>query len=124
MKIKVIYIAGPYRAPTTMGVADNIRAAERIGMIVAESGAMPLIPHANTGIVFTGVSNDMFWLAGTLELMRRCDGVVLMDTWARSTGARGEREEALRLGLPVLDLAERRMSIARWIASIEPKALG
>ena len=35
-----------------------------------------------------------------------CDAVVMVDDWGRSTGAKGEREEALRRGLPVFMQAD------------------
>lgn len=101
----VAYIAGPFRAPTAWGIAENIRAAERVGLLVARAGAMPLIPHANTAN-FHGEGEDQFWLDGTLELMRRCDVVVCTPEWQRSSGARAEVAEAKLLGLPVFYLAD------------------
>lgn len=98
--VKVVYIAGPFRAETAWGIECNIRRAEELGWWVAFLGAMPLIPHANTRF-FHGSMPDEFWLKGTLELMRRCDAVALVDGWEASSGARVEVEEARRLGIPV-----------------------
>ena len=50
---------------------------------------------------FPELADDQFWLDGTLELMRRCDAVVLVDGWQHSSGARGEIEEARKLGIKV-----------------------
>lgn len=97
--MKVIYVAGPFRGPTQWAIAENIRVAERLGFEVAKLGAMPLIPHANTAH-FHGHQTEQFWLDGTLELLRRCDAVIFTENWERSSGARGERVEAQRLGLP------------------------
>jgi hypothetical protein len=33
---------------------------------------------------------DEFWLEGTLELLRRCDGIVMTEGWQRSEGSKGE----------------------------------
>ena len=108
----IVYVAGAYRAPTTWDVAENIRAAERVGLEVARLGAMPLIPQANTGL-FNGQLTAEFWLEGTLELMRRCDAVVLVPGWEAPGGTRGEIEEAIRLGIPVfVEMAE----LQRWLA--------
>jgi nucleoside 2-deoxyribosyltransferase len=96
----LIYIAGPFRAPTQWGIAENVRNAERVGLEVARAGAYPIIPHANTQH-FNGEGSDQLWLSGTLELMRRCDAVVVIDGWERSTGTRAEMKEAYALGLPV-----------------------
>lgn len=99
----VIYVAGPFRSPTQWGIAENIRAAERIGLLVARAGAMPLIPHANTAH-FHGQCDDQFWLNGTVELLRRCDAAVFIPKWHLSSGSCGEMREAARLDMPFLDL--------------------
>lgn len=98
----VIYVAGPLNAPTAEGVARNIAAAEAIGWQIAKIGAMPMIPHANTGAFLAreGVG-EPFWYEGTLDLLRRCDAVVCTPDWQKSKGARAEVAEATRLGIPV-----------------------
>lgn len=108
--MKVIYIAGPFRAPTQWGIAENVRAAERWGKVVGEMGAMPLIPHANTAH-FHGLMTDEFWIEGTKELLRRCDAALMIPGWEKSTGARGEKAEAERLGMPVFEV-QRHVSYA------------
>lgn len=100
--MRIIYIAGPYRGTTPWQVELNIHRARELGAAVASLGGLPVIPQANTAH-FDGLAPDQFWLDGTLELMRRCDAVMLTRDWARSSGARAEREEALRLGLPVFE---------------------
>lgn len=98
--MKIVYIAGPFRGPTQWDIAQNIRRAEEWGFEVARLGAMPLIPHANTAH-FRGQQTDQFWLDGTLELMRRCDAILMIPKWEQSSGARGERAEAIVIGKPV-----------------------
>lgn len=111
--MKVIYIAGPFRAATAWRIAENIRDAERFGKVVAELGAMPLIPHANTAH-FHGLFTERFWLDGTMELLRRCDAVVLIPGWGHSQGARAERKEAERLGIPVFLVIDDATESAWW----------
>jgi hypothetical protein len=96
--MKLIYVAGPYRAPTGWGIEQNIQAARQLGAQVVAAGAYPVIPHANTSH-FDGLAPDEFWLAATLELMRRCDAVIFTRFWKESSGARAEYAEAERLGL-------------------------
>ena len=48
-----------------------------------------------------GAHTDDQVLAGTMELLRRCDAVLCVGNWRDSVGARAEVEEARRLGLPV-----------------------
>ena len=98
--MKVVYIAGPFRASTPWGVECNVRNAEVMALAVAACGAMPMCPHTNTRF-FDGQLTAEFWLAGTLELLRRCDALVLVDGWEKSSGTRAEVNEAARLGLPV-----------------------
>lgn len=99
----IIYVAGPFRAPTAWGIAENIRAAERVGLMVARAGAMPLIPHANTAH-FHGQCDDQFWLDGTMELLRVTDAAVFTPRWHLSSGSCAEMREVNRLDMPFLDL--------------------
>jgi hypothetical protein len=97
---KLIYIAGPYRAARVDQREINIQNAWRAAARVAELGAMPVCPHANSAHLDDLQPAD-FWLEGTLELMRRCDGVLLLQGWEDSAGSRGELREAAAKGLPV-----------------------
>lgn len=98
--MRVVFIAGPFRGPTPWDIAENVRRAERLGLAVAQLGAMPLIPHANTAL-FHGQGTEQFWLDGTLELLRRSDAVMLTENWRDSVGGRAEREHAIERGIPV-----------------------
>jgi len=98
--MKVVYIAGKYRGPNPWAVVQNIRAAEEVAAKVIRAGHMPLTPHKNTAHM-EGLADDAFFLAGTMELLRRCDAVLLVPGWSRSVGARLELVEANRIGLPV-----------------------
>jgi len=105
MNVRIVYVAGPFRGLTAWDIEQNVRRAEALGLMVACAGAMPLIPHANTRF-FQGQCSDDFWLAGTLEMLRRCDAMVTTEGWERSSGARAEVEEMKRLGRPVFHDSE------------------
>lgn len=107
-KMKLIYVAGPYRGKTREEVELNIASAQQIGKLCADIGWYPVIPHTNTkGFEFLCPDiKDEFWLEGTLELMRRCDAVVMCPGWEYSSGSRGEHDEATRLGLPIYRIQE------------------
>lgn len=94
MSSPVIYIAGPYRAPTPWQVEQNIRAAEALALEVWRAGLTPLCPHTMTRHM-DGAITDEAALAGTLELMRRCDAVLLVPGWERSTGTQVRRAHDL-----------------------------
>lgn len=98
--MKVVYIAGKYRGPNPWAVEQNIRAAEEVAARVWAMGLVALCPHANSRHM-EGVASDEHFLAGTLELMCRCDAVVCVGNWLGSVGARAEVDEATRLGIPV-----------------------
>jgi hypothetical protein len=121
--MKVIYVAGPFTADTPWGIEQNVRRAEDVALLVAQSGAragvpaMPLCPHANTRY-FHGQCTPEFWYEGTLELLRRCDALITVAGWERSKGALAEIAEAERLGLPVFHDG---VELRRWLkAGSEP----
>ena len=60
---KLVYIAGPYRAPTPWQVEQNIRAAMDAAVVVWAAGLYALCPHANTARM-EGVTSDESFLAG------------------------------------------------------------
>lgn len=98
--MKLVYVAGPYRHEDVFRVEEHIFAARQLGYKVALIGAVPVIPHANTAH-YDCLHDGQWWLDATLELMRRCDAVIMMKNWQGSAGAQGERVEATRLGMPV-----------------------
>lgn len=98
--MKVIYVAGPFRGANSWEMEQNIRRAEELSLAVWRAGFAALCPHTNTRF-FQGAAPDKVWIDGTLELLRRCDAVVLTADWIRSTGARGEVREAIARGIPV-----------------------
>ena len=98
--LPVVYIAGPYRAPTPWQVLAHVRAAQEAALAVWKMGAVALCPHSNTGL-FDGECPDEVWLQGDLELLRRCDAVLMIGAWAQSQGALGERRLAEALELPI-----------------------
>lgn len=99
-RMPVAYIAGPFRAKNAWLREKNIREAEELALRVAECGVAPLCPHTNTRF-FDGTLSDEFWLAATMELLRRSDVIVLTNRWVESSGARAEYEWARDNGLVV-----------------------
>ena len=100
--MKLIYVAGPFSAPTREGVEANIARAVRLGLEVARIGCMPVIPHANTAHPdFEMLQPYQFWIDGTIELLRRCHAVILTENWEISSGARAEKADAESRGQPV-----------------------
>ena len=123
--MKLIYIAGPFRAKSGWEVEHNIREAEELALIVAETGAVPVCPHTMYRF-FNGVLPDQFWLDATLDLLRKCDAILLVPRWRESQGAKGERDEAMSLGIPVFNvvmmgyLLQPEAACLRWLGQ-EPQ---
>lgn len=101
--MKLIYIAGAYRADTENGVFENIMKARSVAVKIARlnKDVFAVVPHLNT-MFFGGVREDDYWFAGDKEMLSRCDAILLMDGWAKSSGAVAERELARELKLEVL----------------------
>lgn len=118
--MKLVYIAGPYRAKDKSGVTSNIKKAQTMALTVATSGhkygAFPVCPHMNTAhfedhsFAVTQMSGgfvppvpDEYWLNGTMALMEQCDAVLLVHPHAGtySEGTRAEILRAIELGIPV-----------------------
>ena len=97
--MKLIYVAGPFRASTRWGVELNIRRAEALALEVWRLGAVGVCVHSMCRY-FEGAADDV-WLAGDLELLRRCDAVLVTDDWERSTGAIAEVKFARDNQIPV-----------------------
>lgn len=98
--MKVVYVAGPFRGNSAWDIECNIRRAETLALEVWRLGAAALCPHTNTRF-FQNAAPDEVWLKGDLELLKRCDAVVLTPDWIKSSGARAEVEFAEKLGIPV-----------------------
>lgn len=98
--MKVLYIAGPYRGKTESDVVRNIRAAEAAAIDAWRKGWAVICPHKNTAL-FGGLCDDVVWLEGDMELLRRSDAVLAIDGWLQSTGAQAEILKARELGIPV-----------------------
>ncbi len=99
-QMKVAYVIGPYRGQTHNEVAENIAAARDVAAHLWSLGYAALCPHLNSAFM-SGVAPEQTFLDGTLEMLRRCDLVVMVRGWTDSMGSVYEFEEAGSLGIPV-----------------------
>lgn len=105
--MKVAYIAGPYRGKNESAIRANIRRAEALAIKVWQAGACAICPHKNTEGMGGTNSDDPVkdfagWMAGDLEIVKRCDCVVATDDWPLSEGAKMEVDAAKnKYGKPV-----------------------
>jgi hypothetical protein len=124
--IRLIYVAGAFRSNATpynqWEQVQNIREAEALGLAVWKLGAAAIVPHLLTEH-FQGALPDAVWLERDLEIMRRCDGVLLVPNWPTSVGATAEKIEAERVGLPVFETLRELDDWLKWQQVGEPNAL-
>jgi hypothetical protein len=113
-RIPRIYIAGPFTAKTRWEEEQNVRQAEALGYEVAKLGAYPVISHTNTRPLFIDLQTPEWWYIATLESMFTCDAVLLTKDWRMSTGARNEKEQAEKHGIPVFESIP---GLYRWLTS-------
>lgn len=102
----VIYIAGPFRGKNSWEMECNIRRAEERALEAWNiPGVAVICPHTNTRF-FQGAAPDEVWLDGDLEILLRCDVVLLTPDWQRSSGARAEVDFARQNNIPVFETIE------------------
>ena len=99
-EMKLIYIAGPYKGGTGWEIEENVRQAERYALQVWKLGYAAVCPHCNTRLFFGEIDEDLA-MKGCLEILSRCDGMLLIPGWEGSLGATLEWKTATRLSLPV-----------------------
>ncbi len=116
--MKVIYVAGPFRASNAWDIECNVRRAEEASLTIWRMGAAALCPHTNTRF-FQGAAPDHVWIDGTLELMRRCDAVYVLPNAEQSRGTQGEIREAGAFGIPVFHDFD---NLRAWLAAEERAA--
>ena len=98
--MKVIYVAGAYRADSENGVFENIMHARREAQKLWHLGWAVICPHTNT--MFMGETKpDLIFLAGDLEMLKRCDAIYMLSGWDTSEGAISEFDQAARDGLEI-----------------------
>lgn len=105
MRNIVVYIAGPFRADTHWGIAKNVRKAEEAALEVWKAGFTAICPHLNTAH-FQGELPDEEWLEGDLEIILRCDAVLLIPGWTASKGSVGEWDHATFYCIPTFTSLE------------------
>lgn len=96
--MKVVYVAGPYRASNIIQQICNIRRARKYARLLWRRGIVALCPHSNSAF-FDDI--DDIILPGCIELMLRCDAVLVIPNSDKSSGVRAEVAAAKHREMPV-----------------------
>jgi len=98
----IIYISGKYTGGTPKETDQNIAAARKVAVELWNMGYVALCPHLNTANFEKdcGVPYAQY-LSGDLELLSRCDAILLLEGWRGSSGACIERQYALEHEIPI-----------------------
>lgn len=94
MIMQIVYISGPYRNKSINGMWENIAVARKVALKYWRLGYAVICPHLNTAFM-DGACPDDVWLQGDLEILLRCDVVVMLSGWEKSEGACEEHEIAI-----------------------------
>jgi len=102
--VPIVYIAGPYTADSYRGVDFNIEIARKAAVFLARHRIAYICPHLNSAHFDTALPTIpySYWTNMYLELLRRCDAILLVGYWRNSKGTQVEIAEAERCGIPVL----------------------
>ena len=98
--MKVAYVAGPYNADSIYSIVQNIRRAEFVALSLWKMGYAVICPHKNTSLL-DGECTRQTWIDGDLEILRRCDLLVVLPNWGESEGTRDEISQAEVLNIPI-----------------------
>jgi hypothetical protein len=97
---KLVYVAGPLKADSNIGMLLNRIKAAQIGAELRRLGFAVIVPHLES--VFTeDTLTEEAWLAHGIAVMRRCDAVVLVPRSEGSEGTQAEIVEAISHGISI-----------------------
>jgi hypothetical protein len=101
--MKLIYIAGPFNGDDKVhDVHANINVASKIALECWKKGWAVICPHKNTaGFQHYHDMPHELWMAGDIEMISRCDAVLMVPDWLRSPGACEEFDFAMSKHIPV-----------------------
>ena len=99
--MQVVYISGAYRNKSINGVYENIQKARTEAIKWWRKGYAVICPHMNTALM-DGSCDDSIWIKGDLEILSRCDIIVMLKGWRDSEGACCEWDDAVASGIEII----------------------
>ena len=124
-KVYLVYVAGPYRAPTEWKLRKNIEKSADKAMEVwklnqgGKRRVLPVVPCMNSAF-FGGETPDEVIFDVYLALLLRCDAMTVAPGWENSKGILAEMRFAEENNIPVLHSTR---ELDEWMES-KDKELG
>lgn len=100
----IIYLAGPIRPKGDQTIEGNLAVAKAAALELWGKGYAVICPHANTDLPYAEaekLGSPEIWLNGDLEIIARCDAVIVMPNWEQSEGTKGEIVFAKERNIPI-----------------------
>lgn len=103
----LVYVSGPITGQLSgferhhRRVRANINRAASVARELWLKGHAVICPHLNTDFEGNEAVSHAAFLAGDLNMVARCDALVMLPDWETSRGARVEHEYAASLGIPI-----------------------
>ncbi|MDR3684745.1 MAG: DUF4406 domain-containing protein [Geothrix sp.] len=107
------YLSAPMSAPDALTRAKHRFLALDASHHLWEAEILHYCPMANAPIIGTSDVHYEVWMAMDLEVLRRCDYILLVGEWGTSAGCRRELAMARSLGKPVVFNVEDAITLDR-----------
>jgi CTP synthase (UTP-ammonia lyase) len=98
----IIYISGKYTDDTQEKIDVNIALARKHAIKLWEAGYTVICPHLNTANFEKDCKIEWNeYIKGDLEIISKCDAILMLHKWEESKGATIERQYARNNGIPI-----------------------
>lgn len=108
--MKLIYIAGPYTSDTKYGIQENIMVAVNAAIYLRQNGIACFVPHLESMFHNDSITESE-WMNQFIEILFRCDGILLLPGWQNSKGTNIEKQKAEEMCIPVF---YDKLSVVKW----------
>lgn len=114
--MKLIFVSGKYLDKDPVKLQWNIEVAKRLSHELMKQGWAVICPNMNTAgcevldmstFDISGIedwqmsSKGDFFYAMYLEILSRCDAIIMLENWLKSKGAGGEHKFARLNAIPI-----------------------
>jgi nucleoside 2-deoxyribosyltransferase len=101
----LIYVAGPYSG-TPEEIERNVESAAKIAAELWRIGHAVICPHTNSHLVSKLAPDITYeqWIRGDINMLARCDAIVMLPNWQQSRGAVAEFAYAQQIKMPIYEV--------------------